>query len=211
MATAIFGSYKAILDNHNDLLQKRVTDLEPLVNNSLTVTYIRWGSSSCSDSSGTMLVYSGYAGGTSYLNQGGGSNQLCMPMDPEYTLPSEQGIQGNSYVFGSEYESVLVGSVNKNVPCAVCLVSGRSQVIMVPAMTTCPDSWNREYYGYLMSEKVTNYRSMFICVDVEIEAIPNSSDHAEACDLWHVEASCASLPCPPYNEEKELGCAVCSR
>ena len=29
--------------------------------------------------------------------------------------------------------------------------------------------------------------------------------------LYHVEASCNGLPCPPYVAEKELTCAVCTK
>ena len=195
----------------NATLQRKLTELDAAISNIQNAqsqkTYTRWGNSSCPD--GSSLVYSGLTGGTSYPRQGGATNQLCLPMDPEYTLPTEAGVRASSLLYGSEYESIFLGTQNENVPCAVCMVTPRTEVIMIPAKINCPTSWTREYHGYLMSE--SNYRTTFICVDVGMESVPNSSGHAEACDLWHVEATCVSLPCPPYDEEKELGCVVCSK
>ena len=209
----------AQFSEQNASMQMRVAQLEAQLNNCQSVvqcaqsksTYTRWGSSTCPDVSGTTLVYSGYAGGTAYFNRGGGSNQLCMPLDPEYTLPTESGVQGNSLVYGSEYESAFLGSQNENVPCAVCLVYTRSEILMIPGKTSCPSSWIREYYGYLMSENHGNYRTTFVCVDEGMEFLPNRTGHADACDLWTVEVNCVSMPCPPYDEEKEVGCVVCSK
>ena len=224
VAIVIFSSTS---NNQSASLQARVAELEAAMNPNPTSqtnaptnaptntqsqkTYVRWGNSTCPDISGTSLLYSGFAGGTAYFNRGGGANQLCMPLDPEYTLPTEPGVQSNSIVFGSEYEAAFLGSQNENVPCAVCVVSTRSEVVMIPAKTSCPDSWTREYYGYLMSENHGNYRTHFVCVDKGMEYIQNYSGHADACDLWLVEASCVSLPCPPYDPQKELGCVVCSK
>ena len=173
--------------------------------------FVRWGSSSCPNTTGTVLIYSGLVGGSSFEDQGGGSNHLCMPLDPEYTLPTQPGVQGTSFVYGAEYESSLLGTVNNNVPCAVCSVSTRSQVLMIPAKTSCPTSWIREYYGYLMSEGVLNYRSSFICVDKGHEPVPGTAPHTTASDLWHTEAQCSGLPCLPYVAENELTCVVCSQ
>ena len=220
VAIVIFSSTS---NNQGASLQARVAELEAAMSQNPTSqtnaptntqsqkTYIRWGNSSCPDINGTSLLYTGFTGGTAYFNRGGGANQLCMPLDPEYTLPTEPGIQSNSLVYGSEYEAGFLGSQNENVPCAVCVLSTRSEVVMIPAKTSCPDTWTREYYGYLMSENHGNYRTHFVCVDRGMEYIANYSGHADACDLWLVEASCVSLPCPPYDPQKELGCVVCSK
>ena len=68
------------------------------------VTYTRWGSTSCPST----LVYSGRAGGNHWNQQGGGSNYLCMPDDPEYGLAYRAGVQGYSPVDGVEYEQPLL-------------------------------------------------------------------------------------------------------
>ena len=72
--------------------------------------YVRFGSSTCPNTSGTSLVYSGYNSGTSWNTQGGASNFLCLPSQPEYVLPDATA---ESIVFGSEYESTFFGSQNE--------------------------------------------------------------------------------------------------
>ena len=119
------------------------------------VVYTRWGKSSCPSTPGTELVYAGRTGGTQYGHTGGGANQLCMPPDPQYSNYNP-GIQGFNYMYGAEYE-VPVGYTSTkqdhDAMCAVCFISTRETVLMVPAKTSCPTSWTKEYQGYLMAEK----------------------------------------------------------
>ena len=176
------------------------------------MVYTRWGSSSCPSVPGTRMVYAGRAGGSHYT-QAGGANYLCMPLDPEYTLPFLPGVNGNSYMYGSEYEYPVVGTGQHNVPCAVCLATSRETVLMVPAKTSCPTSWTREYYGYLMSERYNrdhHGRSTFECVDRGQESIPGSYADTNGALFYHVEASCNGMQCPPYDPQKELNCVVCT-
>ena len=175
------------------------------------VVYTRWGSHSCPSNPGTELVYAGRVGGSQYGDRGGGSNHLCMPPDPDYTLQVQSGVQGRTYVYGSEYEFTIVARNSDNVPCTVCSVSTRLQVLMIPAKTNCPASWTREYYGYLMTEHRKNYRSSFICVDRNQETVTGSQGHTPASDLYHVEAHCSGMACPPYVNYKELTCVVCTK
>ena len=138
------------------------------------MTYARWGKSSYPNITGTELVYSVGAGGTHYSHKGGAANYLCMPLDPEYTLPYQAGVRDHSYVYGAEYETPIQGTHNHNVPCAVCYVSTRETVLMIPAKTSCPTSWTREYYGWLMSEHKTHARSTYQCVDKDQESLSGS-------------------------------------
>ena len=117
------------------------------------MTYVRWGKSSCPSAAGTELIYAGRAAGTYYHNNGGASNYLCLPDTPQYTLRYIPGSQSYSEVHGTEYEGPVVGSHNHNVPCAVCYASTHVAVFMLPARTSCPTGWTREYYIwiYLMS------------------------------------------------------------
>ena len=176
------------------------------------VTYNRWGKSSCR--SGANLVYSGRTGVTFGNHQGGASNYLCMPNDPDYTLAYQSGVQGHSHVYGTEYEGppLVSGRIQHNAPCAVCYVSTQHTVIMIPAKTTCPSGWTREYDGYLMSEAIFNLgRTMYECVDKDMESIPGSQNHIDGGHFYHVEAHCNGVSCPPYDNEKELTCAVCTK
>ena len=113
------------------------------------VIYTRWGKSTCPNVAGTQLVYTGRAGGSHYQHAGA-ANYLFMPLDPQYTLRYQAGVRDHSYVYGTEYEFPLQGGQDHNVPCAVCYVSTRETVLMIPAKTSCPTSWTREYYGCLL-------------------------------------------------------------
>ena len=118
------------------------------------------GESTCPRIDRTEEVYSGITGGSSWTHSGGGSNYLCMPKVPEYTLPySSSGPEYKSYIYGAEYQYPLQGSLGHNVPCAVCHVSNRSAVLMIPGKTTCPTNWTRECYGYIMSKNYASKRS----------------------------------------------------
>ena len=183
--------------------------------------YTRWGKSTCPQVGGTELVYSGIAGGSFYTQRGGGANYLCMPKVPEYspTLRYQSGVRGHAYVYGAEYQYPLQGGHDHNVPCAVCRVSTRSTVLMIPAKATCPSSWTREYYGYIMAAWIGNRgssivgRTMFECVDRDQESLPGGG-HADTngAIFNHVEVVCNhGLPCPPYNPTQELNCVVCTK
>ena len=174
------------------------------------VVYTRWGSSSCPSVSGTTLVYAGSAGGTFFNHDGGGADHLCMPRDPQYTLPHRSGVQGYAYVYGTEYEETALGRQNQDVPCAVCLAATRGTVLMLPAKTSCPTSWTTEYTGYLMTGHTNHKRSMYECVDKSQESVPGSIANTNGALFYHVEASCNGLQCGPYEVEKELTCAVCT-
>ena len=177
-------------------------------------TYTRWGNSSCPGVTGTEQVYAGIAGGSMHNQVGGASNYLCLPPDPEYstTLTYIDGVQNWSPIHGSEYQGPAQGIQNHNVPCAVCRVSTRPTVIMIPAKASCPSTWTMEYYGYLMSENRGNHRSTFECLDKSMESLPNSQADTNGAVFHHTEAFCQTgLPCPPYNINQELNCVVCTK
>ena len=177
------------------------------------VVYTRWGKTSCPNVSGTELVYAGRAGGSHHTHKGGAANYLCMPDDPDY-LRYSPGVQGYSYVYGAEYQShngPLSAVFNHNVPCAVCYASTRVAVTMIPAKTRCPSTWTLEYSGYLMSDHHGHYRTMYECVDKNPDSIPGSAPNTDGALFYHVEANCNGIACPPYDPQKELTCAVCTK
>ena len=176
--------------------------------------YTRWGKSTCPQIPGTELVYSGITGGNFYNTQGGGANRLCMPMDAEYssTLTYADGVQGQARIYGSEYQKPLQGEHDGVAVCAVCYVPTRSTVYMIPAKASCPETWTREYYGYLMTERNSHRRSMYDCVDAEQEHLPGTNEqNLDGVLFYHVEADCGNLPCPPYNDHQEVNCVVCTK
>ena len=175
-------------------------------------TYMRWGKSSCPNITGTQLVYSGIAAGSWHSQSGGGANYLCMPEDPEYESDlNYRPLTDHSQLHGVEYQHPLQGRHDHNVPCAVCHVTTRSAVLLFPAKYSCPTTWTREYYGYLMSGYKTHKRTNFVCTDEDMEALPGSSATTYSALIYHVEANCNGLPCGPYNNRNELNCVVCTK
>ena len=179
------------------------------------MVYTRWGQTTCPDTPGTELVYAGRAGGTKWNTQGGAANYLCLPENPDY-LQYTAGVQGYSPVRGVEYQpngGPLNSVAVHDTPCAMCFTSVRVAVLMIPAKTQCPPSWTLEYTGYLMAERahVNHRRSMFECIDKDPESVPGSAAGTSPATLFHTEATCDELPCPPYDPQKELTCVVCTK
>ena len=174
-------------------------------------TYTRWGRTSCPNITGTSLVYNGRAGKSWFTHSGGGGNYQCLPNNPEYGryIP---GVQGRSPIYRVEYQqdggSPLPELHDHNVPCAVCHVSTRAAVLMIPAWRHCPSQWTLEYTGYLMTEHYANSKATYECVDKDAESVPGSRANTNGGLFYHVEANCNGLPCPPYDSQKELMCAV---
>jgi len=82
---------------------------------------------------------------------------------------------------------------------------------MIPAQLTCPSSWTREYYGYLMANSHGHHRTMFECVDQSPESVPGSITNTDGTFVFHTEVKCNGIPCPPYDTQKEVTCVVCTK
>ena len=178
------------------------------------VAYVRWGHNSCPNNTGAQLVYSGRAGGSNHQQQGGASNPQCLPLDPNYLLHEPGSRDDISHMYGAEYQRtnpLVPNTDDADVPCAVCYVPTRTTFYMIPAKYTCPKNWTTEYYGYLMSARSSHYRSQFSCVDKSLKTVIGSYANIESARFFPVEGRCGSLPCPPYEETKELTCAVCTK
>ena len=173
------------------------------------VTYIRWGSSTCPYGADT--IYSGTAAGSYYDHTGATVDILCLPPDPKY-LKSSNGYKNLVQLYGVEYEissSPLNHSHNRNMPCALCQVYGRTNKIMIPSHYECPNGWRREYYGYLMAgHHGHKAATQFTCVDESVEQIPGSGANVNGYLIYMVEAHCGHfIPC----SDKELTCVVCTK
>ena len=85
---------------------------------------------------------------------------------------------------------------------------------MIPAKIECPTDWTLEYVGYLMTEYLNHGgRTMYVCVDRDPQCLPGLRSENGLRDVgFHlVEPYCDGLECPPYDDEKELACVVCTR
>ena len=187
------------------------------------MTYTRWGRTSCPNDTEAQLVYFGRAGGTNHLAQGGSAERVCLPDNPDY-IPGSIDISSS---IASRFKNVIQGTNlqvdyrlpgnplqhlhDHNVPCAVCFVPTKSTTIMVPAKSTCPLTWTREYYGYLMSGHDGFYRSSYTCLDIDPEAVPGIGRNTNSSFLYHAVTDCNGLTCPPYKNDCMLSCVVCTK
>ena len=191
--------------------------LNQLIESKITtgVTYTRWGKSSCPTSTGAQLVYVGRTGGTTWNIQGGAADKICLPEDPEYIAETSGiSLQHYSIVQGGEYELFFGPNANvtqHNAPCAVCYVPTRATTIMIPAKTSCPSSWTREYYGYLMTERDNHQRSSYNCVDNNPDVVAGTEGDEDPSLFYYTFTDCHGLPCPPYENTRILSCAVCTK
>ena len=159
------------------------------------------------------MVYSGITVGEWYSHTGGGANLLCLPNEqPEYLSSTFKS--NYAYLYGTEYEFPIMSTVSQdqNVPCAVCYTSTKSVQIMIPAKTTCPDTWTTEYNGYLMTQYYNHKNNReYICVDKEADAIPGSGANTDGAVVYHVVSTCNGIPCPPYVTNQYITCVVCTK
>ena len=140
-----------------------------------------------------------------------------MPDNPDY-IPETAGVTVPyfSIVRGAEYEffaGPLANLTQHNAPCAVCFVPTRSATIMVPAKTTCPSSWTREYYGYLTTdaERHTHRRSTYTCLDISPELVAGTSADTNPSLFHYTIADCSGFLCLPFESGRILSCAVCTK
>ena len=80
---------------------------------------------------------------------------------------------------------------------------------MIPAKTSCPGSWTKEYDGYIMASSTT---TTYTCVDSSFEPVPGTEGNPYVLPalLNHVEGA-GALGNPPYDSQKELNCVVCTK
>ena len=174
------------------------------------VSYFRWGNSTCSV--GADIIYSGVVAGSYSSHSGAAVDPLCLHPDPQY-LQYQNGYQKHVYVYGAEYQidsnSPLNNANDRNVPCALCTVYGRTSVITIPSRTECPSGWRREYYGYLMAGYYSqSAATQFTCVDKDLQQIPGSGDNTNGYLFYTAETQCDQhIPC----SDKELTCVVCTK
>lgn len=178
------------------------------------VTYIRWGRKGCP--TGADIMYTGQVGGNGYGNKGGGVNYLCLPNDPDN---GQHQPYNNDQLFGSEYDLSSSSKPsgwsesmhNKEVPCAVCYQQRRSAVLIIPGRNTCYKGWNSEYHGYLMSDHKSYYKRDYACVDINAEPLDNKNGDENGALFYAIRTQCGSLRCPPYTNEADVLCVVCTK
>ncbi|XP_065908933.1 uncharacterized protein [Dysidea avara] len=172
----------------------------------MLVTRKLWGNSSCPF--GTTTIYRGVASGGYYNHDGTPANLMCLPPDP--VRPSNN-LGGSIPTYTVEYQTG--GSINhandRNVPCAVCEVSGKTAILMIPSHKECPTGWRHEYSGYIMAGHNSHKgSSMFNCIDISLEQIPGTGGDDSSHQLYPIYAASSQLP---RDGSYALTCVVCSK
>ena len=117
-----------------------------------------------------------------YAHKGGGGNYHVVTEEQE-NFAYGLGTTESSYIYGVEYQTSL-----PNLPST----SSSSELD-------------------LMAERYNHHRSTFECVDEAAETVAGGQADQNGAVFCHVEPRCGSLPCPPYEEQKEMTCAISTR
>ncbi|XP_052066720.1 short-chain collagen C4-like [Mytilus californianus] len=210
----LLASDQSLIDMMKQYLRtSRIEECQRKTSNT-GVTFVRWGKKECPK--GSEIVYTGQVGGNDHESKGGGVNYLCLPNDPEN---GQHQSYNNNQVYGGEYELYYSHKPlgwsermhNKEVPCAVCYQKRRSAVLMIPGRKTCYKGWNAEYNGYLMSDHVIYNKKEFACVDINAEPLDNKNGNENGALFYPLRTKCGSLRCPPYKNEVDVLCVVCTK
>ena len=64
-----------------------------------------------------------------------------------------------------------------------------------------------------MSERYSSKgRTMYVCVDKDAQALPGLGADNNAALMYHTSGDCNyGIPCPPYENVKDLACVVCTK
>ena len=171
-----------------------------------TSTFVRWGRSSCPGSA--ELVYSGIAGGGWYDSSGSTTTAFCLPLNPSLATQSSKPGEYDS-MYGAEYQTEHHHYQTDPV-CAVCRTH-RPTTIMMPATNVCESGWTLEYSGYVMGSHPGYAGHEAVCMDSSFESRAGSSHNDNGFLFFLMYTSCGSLPCPPYEADKLVICAMCSK
>ena len=189
-----------------------------IATNPIFATYERIGHDECPGAPGTTLIYEGFTAGFSTMT--GSTSFKCLPIQEEhisYFADTDAKYTNTSeirFVNATEYRTFKGGNSinNHDAYCAVCHVSGRDTIQVIPATDQCTDnSWTKEYDGYLMTD---NSATTFTCVDKNMETIPNTGtpvDNAPVLRHIVVPSDLGKNINNEYDSTKVLSCVVCSK
>jgi hypothetical protein len=95
---------------------------------------------------------------------------------------------------------------SRNTPCALNLIS----TFLFSGRKTCYNGWKAEYSGYLMSDSSKQSSKDYVCVDKNAEALDNNISNNDHALLVPIRTRCGSLRCPPYTNQADIQCVVCT-
>eukprot|EP01050_Picozoa_sp_SAG11_P012932 SAG11_NODE_1474_length_4839_cov_2.761603_2_plen_590_part_00 len=187
-----------------------------LVQNTAGAVYSHWGNSTCPEGHRTM--YTGYVVGSHSSSAGGGADYLCMSSRiglNQYDIINQAP---TADVYRAEYHysndgplSSLSDLSNFDAVCSVCQAPGRPWSLTVPGRHDCPDDFELDYSGYLMSETYNaGGRMKYICVDNNTVGVFGSAADAQSAGLYATETGDGFGSAGGYVDHKEVSCAQCS-
>ena len=188
----------------DDKMPEAVKECPPQI-----VTYIRWGNDTCPYGANT--IYQGAAAGGYHSHSGSPANMMCLPPDP-MRFPDNLYQSGSYYAYGVEYQvgGLLNQADDRNMPCAVCEVIGKSTKLMIPSHYVCPDGWRMEYNGFIMAGRYNHAgSSMYTCIDKAVEQISGSGGDHGGHQMYTIYA--ASGQFLPYISGYAITCVVCTK
>lgn len=172
--------------------------------------FTRWGHRECPGDS--EMVYEGIVAGAHHSHRGGGANPLCLTRDPKDAPDTQAGNNDHALLYGAEYEDAYGGApahVNYDAGCAVCAYQG-STTYDLWGKVACPADHEVLYVGNVMAEHHGHKKFNYACVDEERQAHFKSNNADNNHARWYtVEYECGSIPCGPYDTNKEAACAKC--
>ncbi|VDI53506.1 Hypothetical predicted protein [Mytilus galloprovincialis] len=177
--------------------EKQIHTLQTSPGQGSGATYVRWGRKECPGNN-TELVYSGYAAGGYYNEEGSAAEYICLPPDPNLGATWSDSHYGS--IYGAEYESDGFGGGlwNDDVPCAVCRSTTASHTLMIAAKNQCYDGWSTEYVGELAGgHHLHKAASSFVCVDKNPDEIIGGEAGYAAGGYYNEEGSAADYICLP--------------
>ncbi len=181
------------------------------------VSYTRWGRTTCPNTQGTELVYQGFTVGSAFY-EAGSTDYLCLHAQPEFlrTTAGQQTWRGKLYA--TEYDAYDHPPAFSNIrghdaPCSVCYSPARGTKITITGRISCPATWTREYYGYLMGSDYHAPRGSRspVCVDESAESVDGSAGQNVKSLFYFYETTCIGIKCPPYSDGAETTCVVCTK
>ena len=65
----------------------------------------------------------------------------------------------------------------------------------------------------MSAHRAQNYRTMYVCLDNDPELLEGEGANTDGALMYHTTVNCnrRDIPCPPYENRKELACAVCTK
>lgn len=140
-----------------------------------------------------------------------GISSLCLPRDPD--LSNTTLTSSWSPIYGSEYESHVFShdATDNDIPCSVCRTLNTTSLLMIPGRRSCYAGWNFEYSGLLASGHIGQPASSYICIDKSPEYLQSGQRKENGHLIYPVRTQCGPLPCPPYHNNIQVECVVCSK